>query len=75
MQYLRSRRETLGGALPQRRVKFSEELELPALKAFDAVIKGSNGREISTTMGFVRILTALLKDKKIGKRVVPIVTG
>jgi len=73
MQYLRAKREALGGALPQRRVKFSEELELPSLKAFDAVIKGSNGREISTTMGFVRILTALLKDKKIGKRVVPIV--
>ena len=73
MQYLRSRRNSLDGYLPQRRVKFTEELELPALKAFDAVLKGSNGREISTTMGFVRILTALLKDKKIGKRIVPIV--
>lgn len=73
MQYMRSRRTALGGALPQRRVKFSDDLTLPGLKAFDAVLNGSNGREISTTMGFVRILSALLKDKNIGKRIVPIV--
>ncbi len=73
MKYLRERREALKGYLPQRRVKFSEELETPSLKAFDAVLKGSNDREISSTMAFVRILNALLKDKKIGSRIVPII--
>ena len=51
----------------------SVELEVPSLKAFDAVLKGSGDREISTTMAFVRVLTAMLKDKKIGQRVVPII--
>src|SRR6185436_11966324 len=45
----------------------------PPLSAFEAVLKGSEGREISTTMAFVRILTALVRDKNIGKHVVPIV--
>ncbi|SDI42968.1 pyruvate dehydrogenase E1 component [Ferrimonas sediminum] len=73
VQYLRERREALKGYMPARSSKFSEELVTPPLKAFDAVLKGSNGREISTTMAFVRVLTALLKDKQIGKRVVPII--
>jgi len=46
---------------------------VPPLSAFEAVLKGSDGREISTTMAFVRILTALVRDKNIGKHVVPIV--
>ncbi|GAA5216676.1 pyruvate dehydrogenase (acetyl-transferring), homodimeric type [Corallincola platygyrae] len=73
MQYLRQRREQLEGSLPRRRVKFSQSLDIPGLKAFDAVLKGSNGREISSTMALGRLLTALLKDKNIGKRVVPII--
>ena len=73
VKYLNERREALKGYLPQRREKFTEELEVPSLKIFDAVIKGSNGREISSTMSFVRVLTALLKDKQIGKRIVPII--
>lgn len=73
MKYLNERREKLGGYMPVRRPETDVELELPALKAFDAVLKGSGDREISSTMAFVRVLTALLKDKKIGKRIVPII--
>ena len=51
----------------------SEGLEIPPLSIFEAQLKGTEGREISTTMAFVRILNTLLRDKKIGKRVVPIV--
>ena len=71
--YLRERREGLGGFLPARRVKSSESLPVPELSAFDAQLKPTGERTISTTMAFVRILTTLLRDKQIGKRVVPIV--
>jgi pyruvate dehydrogenase E1 component len=70
--YLRERRAALGGPLPARRQK-SRPLPIPELSAFDPVLKGTGGREISTTMAFVRILTTLLRDKKIGRHVVPIV--
>ena len=73
MKYMKSRREELGGAVPQRREKFSTALEIPAVEAFEAVLKGSGEREISTTMAFVRVLNILVKDKRIGKRIVPIV--
>ena len=73
MKYLKARRDKLHGYMPVRRAKSSEELPAPSLKAFEAVTKGSGEREISTTMAFVRVLTALLKDKEIGKRVVPII--
>ncbi len=74
MRYLHERREALGGYLPQRRRKADGAPPVPPLQAFDAVLKGSGeGREISTTMAFVRILTALIRDKEIGKRIVPIV--
>jgi pyruvate dehydrogenase E1 component len=72
MKYLRERRAALGGSLPTRRRK-SAALEIPPLSAFEVQLKSTAGREISTTMVFVRILNALLRDKKIGKRVVPIV--
>jgi pyruvate dehydrogenase E1 component len=73
MKYLRERRSALGGYLPARRAK-SEVLKVPPLTAFDAQLKASGeGREISTTMAFVRVLNALLRDKTLGKRVVPIV--
>ncbi|WMS88654.1 pyruvate dehydrogenase (acetyl-transferring), homodimeric type [Pleionea litopenaei] len=72
IKYLQERRKALGGYLPSRRAK-SESLEVPPMKAFEAITKGSDGREISTTMAFVRVLNALLKDKKIGERIVPIV--
>ena len=72
LRYLRERRKLLGGPLPQRKTEF-EKLEVPGLDAFESVTKGSGDREISTTMAFVRILSSLVRDKKIGDRVVPIV--
>ena len=72
MHYLRERREALGGPLPQRRRK-AEPLEVPPLQAFDSQLKGTGDREVSTTMGFVRILNTLVRDKVLGPRVVPIV--
>jgi pyruvate dehydrogenase E1 component len=72
LRYLRERRAVLGGSLPARRTH-STSLEIPPLSAFDALLKGTDEREISTTMAFVRILTTLLRDKAIGKHVVPIV--
>lgn len=72
-KYLHGRREALGGYLPARRRNSDVEVDTPDLKAFEAVTKGSNGREISTTMAFGRILSAVIKDKQIGKRIVPII--
>src|SRR5512133_3788603 len=71
--YLRERRTALGGSLPARRRHSSESLQIPPLSAFETQLKGTGDREISTTMAFVRVLTTLLRDKQIGKRVVPIV--
>jgi len=72
-QYMLERRQALGGFLPARRPK-GVALEVPPLSAFDALLKASGeGREFSTTMAFVRALGVLLKDKKLGKHVVPIV--
>ena len=66
MAYLRERRAALGGYLPSRRRK-SEPLPVPPLSLFDSLLKATaEGREISTTMAFVRILTALLRDKNLG---------
>jgi len=70
--YLQDRRAALGGYVPSRR-RTSAALTVPPLSAFAAQLKGTPGREISTTMAFVRILSTLLRDKTIGKRVVPIV--
>ena len=72
-KYMHARREALGGYLPKRRRNTDVEVTTPELKAFEAITKGSNGREISTTMAFGRILTAIIKDKQMGKRVVPII--
>jgi pyruvate dehydrogenase E1 component len=71
-KYLQQHREALGGPLPARRAK-SSSLPVPELSAFAAQLKPTGDREISTTMAFVRILTTLLRDKTIGKHVVPIV--
>jgi pyruvate dehydrogenase E1 component len=72
MIYLRERREALGGGLPARK-PVSEELPVPELEAFKGQLEGTGDREISTTMSFVRILAALVRDKGLGARVVPIV--
>jgi pyruvate dehydrogenase E1 component len=73
LEYMRSRRMELGGYLPQRRSK-AESLEVPKLDTFAPLLEAtSEGREISTTMAFVRLLNIVIKDKVLGKRVVPIV--
>src|SRR4051794_10243327 len=64
MVSLRERREALGGGLPQRRV-VAEPLEVPELETFKGQLEGTGDREISTTMSFVRILAALVRDKQI----------
>jgi pyruvate dehydrogenase E1 component len=73
VQYLKARREALGGSLPQRRVKASESLPAPSLEVFDRLLKSSGDREISTTMAFVQALNVILRDKAIGPRTVPII--
>lgn len=72
-EYLHKMRRNLGGYLPSRRRKSSVTLEAPPLALFESQLKGSDGREISTTMAFVRILTALMRDKALGRHIVPIV--
>ena len=73
LEYMRARRQELGGYLPQRRMK-AESLPVPGLDAFTALLEAtSEGREISTTMAFVRMLNIVIRDKTLGKRVVPIV--
>jgi pyruvate dehydrogenase E1 component len=72
MQYMRERRNALNGVVPSRKADFSA-LETPELEAFKGQLKSTGEREISSTMAFVRILSSLAKDKKIGKNIVPIV--
>src|SRR5687768_2450435 len=73
MEYLHARRKALGGYLPKRRAKADERLKVPPLEAFKAVLEPTaEGREISTTQAYVRFLTALLRDKELGPRAVPI---
>ena len=72
LEYMHKRREALGGYLPTRR-RTGDALDTPPLSAFEGLLKDSGERSFSTTMAFVRILGTLVKDKNIGKRVVPIV--
>ena len=72
MEYLRERRAALGGLMPARR-RTAPPLPVPALELFHSQLEGTGDREISTTMAFVRVLAALLRDKAIGKHIVPIV--
>ncbi len=72
MQYLQERRAALGGYVPQRS-SASPPLVVPPLEAFSALLDGTADREISTTMALVRILTTLIKDKNVGRHIVPIV--
>jgi pyruvate dehydrogenase E1 component len=72
MRYLLGHRSSLGGSLPVRKAA-APPLAVPDLTAFRSILEGTAEREISTTMAFVRILTVLLKDKGIGKHIVPIV--
>jgi len=71
--YMQQRRQDLGGFLPSRRQK-AESLIIPALEKFKPLLEASReGHEISTTMAFVKILNILVKDKAIGRHIVPIV--
>ena len=72
LEYMMERRRALGGSLPQRRKK-AAALPIPSLETFKTQLDGTGKREASTTMAFVRILTALLRDKQVGKHIVPIV--
>ncbi|MBV9309951.1 MAG: pyruvate dehydrogenase (acetyl-transferring), homodimeric type [Solirubrobacterales bacterium] len=72
MRHLRECRERLGGSLPARR-REAGALQVPPLKTFHSQLEGTEDREMSTTMAFVRILAALLRDKSINKHVVPII--
>ncbi len=72
MQYMQERRKALGGPLPQRR-RDAPHLQVPDLQLFESMLKSSEDRDMSTTMAFVRILTLLLRDNKVGRYVVPIV--
>ncbi|HEX7061993.1 MAG TPA: pyruvate dehydrogenase (acetyl-transferring), homodimeric type [Woeseiaceae bacterium] len=72
IEYLHERRKALGGYLPQRRSK-PKPLAVPPLDAFKTQLEGTGEREVSTTMAFVRLLTALLRDKEFGPHIVPIV--
>jgi pyruvate dehydrogenase E1 component len=72
MQYMRECRDALGGSLPARR-RHAEPLPVPELKLFASQLEGTGEREISTTMAFVRVLAALLRDKQLGRHIVPIV--
>ncbi|HEX2390838.1 MAG TPA: pyruvate dehydrogenase (acetyl-transferring), homodimeric type, partial [Casimicrobiaceae bacterium] len=71
-QYLDDRRAALGGFLPQRRRR-STTLSPPPLSTFQRLLQASGEREISTTMAFVQTLGMLLRDKTLGKHIVPIV--
>tara|TARA_R110001583_G_scaffold15292_1_gene63007 strand:+ start:718 stop:3369 length:2652 start_codon:yes stop_codon:yes gene_type:complete len=72
MRYMKERRDKLNGVVPSRRADF-EALKTPALEAFKGQLTGSGDREQSSTMAFVRVLSQLVKDKEVGKRIVPIV--
>jgi len=71
-QFIKQRREALGGPVPFRNTEHNP-LETPPLSNFKALLASSGKREISTTMAFVRLLSSLVKDKQIGKQIVPIV--
>jgi pyruvate dehydrogenase E1 component len=71
-RYILKRREALGGFIPSRNTT-AAPLEIPPLSVFDPILKGSGKREMSTTMAFVRLLNILVRDKKMGKNIVPIV--
>ncbi|HES76440.1 MAG TPA: pyruvate dehydrogenase (acetyl-transferring), homodimeric type, partial [bacterium] len=72
MQYMQARRQALGGYLPSRR-DHAPALPIPALSTFETLLQSTGDREMSTTMVFGRLLALLLRDKTLGKRVVPII--
>jgi len=73
IKYLKAQRKALGGFIPSRRLQSSHTLKIPTLSSFEAQLKDSGERKLSTTMAFVRLLTTLTKDKNIGPYIVPII--
>jgi pyruvate dehydrogenase E1 component len=71
-KYLLERRKELGGFLPERKIT-AKPLDIPDRQAFGEFFKGSGLMEVSTTMAFVRLLSMLLRNKAIGKQIVPII--
>ncbi len=72
IKYLKKKRKNLGGYLPARIVP-SVTMDIPDISIFDELLNGTGERSISTTMAFVRLLTILSHDKKLGRQVVPII--
>lgn len=72
IRYLRERREQLGGYLPERKPK-PITIQAPPLEFFAEQMAGSQGREVSTTMAFVRVLTMLMKHPELGRYILPII--
>jgi pyruvate dehydrogenase E1 component len=72
MQYLQERRRALGGYVPSRKV-WPISVHEPAEDFYEEFFKGTDGREVATTMAFVRLLAKLLRDKELGKLIVPII--
>ena len=72
IEYMKERREGLGGSLP-RRVDRSKPLVLPPTEVYDELKRGSGKQAVATTMAFVRLLKDLMKDKGIGQRIVPVI--
>jgi len=72
-QYMMERRRALGGALPMRSTVVRKPLTLPANSAFSEFDAGSGEQQVSTTMGFTRLLRNMARDKDFGRRIVPII--
>ncbi|WP_446216299.1 pyruvate dehydrogenase (acetyl-transferring), homodimeric type [Micromonospora sp. IBHARD004] len=72
IQYLKERRQQLGGYLPSRRTT-GKRLQIPGTERFSDVKRGSGKQKVATTMAFVRLLKDVMKDKEFGKRWVPII--
>jgi pyruvate dehydrogenase E1 component len=72
VEYMCARRKELGGAVPERRVRVTP-VELPQDDLYSEFAQGSKNQPVATTMAFVRLLRKLMRDKKIGSRVVPII--
>ncbi|PLY17159.1 MAG: pyruvate dehydrogenase (acetyl-transferring), homodimeric type [Sedimenticola sp.] len=72
LKYMQERRQALGGYLPARYTE-CPKYEVPGLELFQSMVDGSGDRDMSTTMAFVRILTTLIRDKGMGKYIVPII--
>jgi pyruvate dehydrogenase E1 component len=72
MQYVLEHRKRLGGFIPERREK-SKSLKVMGLEAFESQLKGTDGREISSTMALVRMINIIMKDKTLGQFVMPVV--